>query len=108
MRRVHNFIRLKEGIVKWVTRERPKIDRLACPWLIKRFIDPQAEFLYVPPAAVMATAQKTGATPFDVPGVGLTHAGRSAASMHSSRSTTWRSKGLHEWLRSCVQPTPIR
>jgi hypothetical protein len=61
--------------VKWVTRERPKIDRLACPWLIGRFIDPQAEFLYVPSAAVLATARQTGAIPFDIPGVELTHAG---------------------------------
>jgi len=61
--------------VKWVTRERPKIDRLACPWLIRRFIDPQAEILYVPPTDVIATAERAGAIPFDVPGVELTHDG---------------------------------
>ena len=61
--------------MKWVTRERPKIDRLACPWLIKRFIDPRAEILYVPTAEVLATAGRTGAVPFDVPGVELTHVG---------------------------------
>ena len=61
--------------MKWVTRERPKIDRLACPWLIRRFIDPQAEILYVPPAEVMNTARSQGAIPFDVPGVELTHDG---------------------------------
>ncbi len=61
--------------MKWVTRERPKIDRIACPWLILRFIDPQAEILYVPAANVLAVAQAKGALPFDVPGVELTHDG---------------------------------
>ena len=61
--------------MKWVTRERPKIDRLACPWLIRRFIDAQAEILYVPASEVIATAAQTGAIPFDVPGVELTHDG---------------------------------
>lgn len=61
--------------MKWVTRERPKIDRIACPWLIKRFIDPAAEFLYVPPAEVLAVSREQNATPFDVPGVELTHDG---------------------------------
>jgi hypothetical protein len=61
--------------MKWVTRERPKIDRLACPWLIRRFIDPQAEILYVPTARVLEVAQEQGAISFDVPGVELTHDG---------------------------------
>lgn len=61
--------------MKWVTRERPKVDRIACPWLIKRFVDPDAEFLYVPGDQVMATAEREGATPFDVPGVELGHHG---------------------------------
>jgi hypothetical protein len=61
--------------MKWVTRERPKIDRLACPWLIKRFIDADAQIHYVPTAEVMAVADREGAIPFDVPGVELTHAG---------------------------------
>jgi len=61
--------------MKWVTRERPKIDRLACPWLIKRFIDADAEVHYVPASQVLAVAASEGATPFDVPGVELTHAG---------------------------------
>jgi rhodanese-related sulfurtransferase len=60
---------------KWVTRERPKIDRIACPWLIRRFIDPQAEFLYVPAAQVLAVAAETGATPYDIDGVAFTHEG---------------------------------
>ena len=61
--------------MKWVTRERPKIDRIACPWLIQRFIDPQAEFLYVPASQVLAVAQSTGATPYDIPGVEMSHVG---------------------------------
>lgn len=58
---------------KWVTRERPKIDRIACPWLVARFIDQQAEFLYVPATDVLRVAQETGAVPYDVPGVELSH-----------------------------------
>jgi len=61
--------------MKWVTRERPKIDRLACPWLIRRFIDADAEIHYVPAAQVLAFAEREGAIPFDVPGVELTHSG---------------------------------
>jgi hypothetical protein len=61
--------------MKWVTRERPKIDRLACPWLIRRFIDTRAEIRYVPAARVLAIAQSEGAIAFDVPGVELTHSG---------------------------------
>jgi hypothetical protein len=61
--------------MQWVTREHPKIDRIACPWLILRCIDPGAEFLFVPPARVGAVARETGAVPFDVAGVELTHDG---------------------------------
>ena len=61
--------------MKWVTRERPKIDRLACPWLIRRFIDAEAESHYVPAPQVLAVAASEGAIPFDVPGVELTHSG---------------------------------
>ena len=61
--------------MKWVTRERPKIDRIACPWLIQRFIDDKPDFLFVPPGKVMETAKKTGAIPYDVPGVELSHVG---------------------------------
>jgi rhodanese-related sulfurtransferase len=60
---------------KWVTRERPKIDRIACPWLIRRFIDPSAEFLYVPTPEVLAIASKTGAVPYDIDGVEFAHEG---------------------------------
>jgi len=61
--------------MKWITRERPKIDRVACPWLIARFIDKEPEFLYVPASQVMSEAQRTGAVPYDVPGVELSHVG---------------------------------
>lgn len=60
---------------RWVTRERPKIDRIACPWLILRFIDPQAEFLFVPTGQVLSTADGSHAIAFDIPGAPLTHAG---------------------------------
>ena len=61
--------------MKWITRERPVVDRIACPWLIARFIDKDAEFLFAPPADVLPMAERTGAIPFDVPGVELTHVG---------------------------------
>lgn len=61
--------------MKWVTRERPKVDRVACPWLIRRFVDPEAQFLYVPNDQVLAVAEQQDATPFDVPGVKLGHHG---------------------------------
>ncbi len=60
---------------KWITRERPKIDRIACPWLIRRFIDPCAEFLYVPSAQVLEAAKSRQAVPYDVPDVQFSHRG---------------------------------
>jgi hypothetical protein len=59
--------------MKWVTRENAKVDRIACPWLIRRFIDKDAEFLYVPAGEVPAVAEREGAIPYDVPGVELGH-----------------------------------
>ena len=61
--------------MKWITRERPKIDRIACPWLVARFIDQQPEFLYVPSNDVISVAKQTDAIPYDIPGVELTHEG---------------------------------
>ena len=61
--------------MQWITRERPKIDRIACPWLIARFIDESPEFLYVPSGDVMRIAAETGATPYDVSGAELGHQG---------------------------------
>ncbi len=62
-----------EGRTVWVTRHRPKIDRIACPWLIRRFVDPDAQFLFVSPAEVLNVAEKFEATPFDVEGVFWSH-----------------------------------
>jgi hypothetical protein len=61
--------------MRWITRERPKIDRIACPWLITRFIDPEAEFLYVPSREALRIATEKDATPYDIPGVELSHEG---------------------------------
>ena len=62
--------------MKWITREHVKVDRVACPWLIKKFIDPAAEFLFVPAGNVMELATQEGAIPYDVPGVELGHHGK--------------------------------
>ncbi len=59
--------------MKWITRARVKVDRVACPWLIKKFVDPEAEFLFVRPEQVLAVAEREGAIPFDVPNVELGH-----------------------------------
>jgi len=64
-----------QGATLWVTRHRPKIDRMACPWLIRRFIDPAAKFLFVAPGEVLAVAEKFAATPFDVEDVFWSHRG---------------------------------
>lgn len=61
--------------MKWVTRANPKVDRVACPWLIKKFVDTEAEFLYAPGDQVMTVAEREGATPYDVPNVELGHHG---------------------------------
>ncbi|MBP1642715.1 MAG: Chromate resistance exported protein [Acidobacteria bacterium] len=61
--------------MRWITRERPKIDRVACPWLVARFIDPAPEFLFAPAGEVTRVADETGAVPYDVEGVELSHAG---------------------------------
>lgn len=63
------------GMTVWVTRQRPKIDRIACPWLIRRFVDPRAQFLFVAPSEVLNVAEKFGATPFDVEDVFWSHRG---------------------------------
>lgn len=65
----------KGASTRWVTRERPKIDRIACPWLVKRFVDPEAEFLYVPAREVLSTAKEREALPYDVPDVEFSHEG---------------------------------
>ena len=67
--------RRADGATLWVTRERPKIDRIACPWLIRRFVDPDARFMFVRASETIAVAEKFGATPFDVEGVRWSHVG---------------------------------
>jgi len=62
--------------MKWITREHVKVDRVACPWLIRKFVDPDAELLFVPRDQVMETASREGAIPFDVEGVELGHHGK--------------------------------
>ena len=59
--------------MKWITREDAKVDRIACPWLIRKFVDPRAEFLFVPADQMMAVAERVGAVPYDIPGVELGH-----------------------------------
>jgi hypothetical protein len=59
--------------MKWVTREHPRTDRIACPWLIRKFIDPEAEIVYLPPAEVLPYAEREGAISFDTPGAKYTH-----------------------------------
>ena len=72
--RIMSFcVREEYRTMKWVTRERVKVDRVACPWLIRKFVDPDAEFLFVPPEQVMELSQRDGAIPFDVAGVELGH-----------------------------------
>lgn len=61
--------------MKWITRERPKIDRIACPWLIKNFVDKDAEFIYVPKEQVFARAEELNAIPYDIPGAAYSHEG---------------------------------
>lgn len=62
--------------MKWITRERVKVDRVACPWLIKKFVDREAEFFFAPADQVMTEVERLGATPFDVKGVALGHHGQ--------------------------------
>lgn len=59
--------------MKWVTRENARVDRIACPWLVRKFVDPKAEFLYVPKDQVLEVAKREGAIPFDAPGAELHH-----------------------------------
>ena len=69
------FAKPAGGSTRWVTRERPKIDRIACPWLVRRFVDPEAEFLYVPTPDVKRVAEERQAVPYDIPDVEFSHEG---------------------------------
>ena len=80
--------------MQWITRERPKIDRIACPWLIARFIDRTPEFSFVPANDVLRIAHETGATPYDVPGVELSHVGEFCSFDAFLRKYELRDRGL--------------
>jgi hypothetical protein len=82
--------------MKWITRERVKVDRVACPWLIKRFVDPKAEFLFVPADQVSSVAQREGATPFDIPDVELGHHGPECSFDAIVKKYTIQDPAVHE------------
>src|SRR6266568_734657 len=83
--------------MKWVTRENANVDRIACPWLIKRFVDPDAAFLYVPADQVMAVAEREGTIPYDVPNVELGHVdGRCSFESIMLKYSLMNDKGLVE------------
>lgn len=89
----------KGASTRWVTRERPKVDRIACPWLVKRFVDPTAEFLYVPPKEVLKTAKEREAVPYDVPDVDFTHQGERCSFDAFIRHYRLRDPALDELAR---------
>ncbi|MBK9981834.1 MAG: chromate resistance protein [Saprospiraceae bacterium] len=82
--------------MKWITRERPKIDRIACPWLIKKFIDAEAEFIYVPFDDVLKKADEYQAIPFDIPGVECTHYGEECTFDYFIRKYELKDPALYE------------
>ena len=92
--------------MKWVTRERPVIDRIACPWLIARFIDKEPEFLFVPPERVRAVAEETGAIPYDVPDVELSHVGEGCSFDTFLAKYQLTEPRLHELAQIVRAPTP--
>jgi hypothetical protein len=92
--------------MKWVTRERPKIDRIACPWLIARFIDRQPEFLYVPTDQVLRVAEETGTVPYDVPGVEMGHVGEFCSFDAFLKKHQLSDRRCSAWPVSCAAPTP--
>jgi len=82
--------------MKWITRERPKIDRIACPWLIARFIDKTPEFLYVPATDVLRIATETGAIPYDIPGVEFGHEGELCSFDAFLKKYNLQDRALHQ------------
>ena len=85
--------------MKWVTRERPKIDRIACPWLIKRFVDPEAEFIYVPKEKVFEEAEKQDAIPYDIPGAEYSHYGDECTFDYIVKKHDLRDEAIHQIAR---------
>ena len=96
------------GRTVWVTRARPKIDRIACPWLIRRFVDPAAVFLFVAPAEVGGVAERFGATPFDIEDVFWSHRGETCTFDTMVEEFGLRTEPLLRLARSCAAPTPAR
>jgi hypothetical protein len=82
--------------MKWITRERPKIDRIACPWLIKRFIDADAEFIYVPKEQVFEMAQALDAIPYDIPGAEYSHYGDECTFDYIVRKHSIEDEAIHQ------------
>ena len=82
--------------MKWITRERPKIDRIACPWLIARFIDKVPEFLYVPAKDVLRIATEIGAIPYDIPGVEFGHEGELCSFDAFLKKYNLQDRALHQ------------
>jgi hypothetical protein len=85
--------------MKWITRERPKIDRIACPWLIKRFVDPDAEFIYMPKEKVFEEAEKQDAIPYDIPGAEYSHYGDECTFDYIVRKHDLRDEAVHQIAR---------
>src|SRR5256885_998338 len=97
--------------MKWVTREKAKVDRIACPWLLKKFVDPKAEFLFVPREKVLDVAKEQGAIPYDSPGAELFHYKEgpdepSVAGLHRSsracKGGRFRSRCGSSWIFSAL------
>ena len=82
--------------MKWITRERPKIDRIACPWLIKKFVDGSAEFIFVPSDQVFARAKELNAIPYDIPGAEYSHVGDECTFDYIVRKHNIRDKAIQQ------------
>ena len=82
--------------MKWITRERPKIDRIACPWLIKRFVDQRAEFIYVPKENVFNEAERQNAIPYDIPGAEYSHYGEECTFDFIVKKHDIKDEAIHE------------
>ena len=92
--------------MKWVTRAHVHVDRVACPWLITRFVDSDAEFLFVAASEVEAVAKREGAIPFDAPGIELGHHGSECSFEAIMLSTASRTRRSSAWRRSSTPRTP--
>ena len=93
--------------MKWITRERPKIDRIACPWLIKNFVDSKAEFIYVSKDQVFEKAVELNAIPYDIPGAEYSHYGDECTFDFILKKHELNNPVLNQLATMCVGPTPI-